>query len=212
MPDISLLRRSRRRAEFVALLARQAVSGGQTVGLLDPAMDRRGTRLEFSGQVFNAAPGTGQGNNLVPEIRRVRRSRSRHDDTLLSRSKSVHQTGGTPSRCKARSPEAGRPRTSSAASRGRYHGRNVTRKGNPPDPALVHASAHHIAMRSAPTCPSPFWGDWAPCTSKPFTKLFRHPGCRSSVVEHSLGKGEVDSSILCTCPWSGNLEPNGDLT
>ncbi len=62
----------------------------------DPAMDRRGTRLEFSGQVFNAAPGTGQGNNLVPEIRRVRRSRSRHDDTLLSRSKSVHQTGGTP--------------------------------------------------------------------------------------------------------------------
>ncbi len=46
--------------------------------------------------IFHATSGPGQRYDLIPEFRGVPVPRSRHRDTLLSQSKSVHQTGGTP--------------------------------------------------------------------------------------------------------------------
>src|SRR5262245_23043917 len=54
----------------------------------------------------------------------------------------------------------------------------------------VSAGVHDDCWRLA--CVSALWQgspQWRPC-------LFLQFCCRSSVVEHSLGKGEVDSSIL----------------
>ena len=42
-----------------------------TVSLLDPAMDRCRARFKLLGEVFDAAPGIGQRNNLFPEFRRL---------------------------------------------------------------------------------------------------------------------------------------------
>ncbi|MEQ3746063.1 MAG: hypothetical protein ABNH53_07500, partial [Henriciella sp.] len=43
------------------------------------------------------APRLGQRNNMLPEFRRVRVPRSRHENILFDRSKIVHQTGGSTS-------------------------------------------------------------------------------------------------------------------
>ena len=45
-------------------------------------MHRRRARLELPGKVFDAAPGPGQREYLLPEFRRVRVPRFRHQDTL----------------------------------------------------------------------------------------------------------------------------------
>jgi hypothetical protein len=87
--DISLLAKLAvllaKASKLVALFARQTVAATAVIAisLLDPAMDRRRARLKLPGQVFYAAPGLRQRNNLFPEFRRVRVPRSRHQDTIL---------------------------------------------------------------------------------------------------------------------------------
>lgn len=75
--DISLLSKlailPAKAAKLLALLAGYTViaTAAITVGLLDPAMDRRSARFELARQILNAAPGSCKGNNLFPELRRI---------------------------------------------------------------------------------------------------------------------------------------------
>ena len=85
-------------AKLLALLAGRTVIAvaAITIGLFDPAMDRRSARLKLARQIPYAADSTRQGNKLFPEIKWVMflvlgmMTRSAHNSDC------VHQTEGTP--------------------------------------------------------------------------------------------------------------------
>lgn len=62
--------------------------------LLQP--DRHNARPELTRQTLTATTRPRQRNNMIPEFRRVRVPCSRHANTLFDKSKSAHQTGGSP--------------------------------------------------------------------------------------------------------------------
>lgn len=78
--------------DMTRLITRAAI----TVGLLDPAMDRRSTRFELARQILNAAPGSRTCNDLFLNsggyafLVLGMMTLSSHN------SECVHQTGGTP--------------------------------------------------------------------------------------------------------------------
>jgi len=79
-----------------------AFFAGQTVrplaiinlDLLDPAMNGRGTGFKLPRQTLHAAPSSCQRNNLIPEFRRVRVPRSRHEKHSPSSSEKCPRNRG----------------------------------------------------------------------------------------------------------------------
>ena len=79
--------------------ARQSIlpSAFLLVGTRDPIADGLRRRLELSGQVVWVAASTDQINHLAAELHRLRKSGSRHDDTVRESVWGVHQSGAIPS-------------------------------------------------------------------------------------------------------------------
>ena len=68
-----------------------------TLGLSHPIAERLCTRFKLATQVFRIPSGSNPLNHLVPELRRIRRSRSRHGGYHLPpKGSGVHQIGSTP--------------------------------------------------------------------------------------------------------------------
>ncbi len=62
-------------------------------GLEDPGADRLGARLEPSGQIDGITPGTHQIDHLLTELRGMRETGFRHEDTFRESVRGLHQTG-----------------------------------------------------------------------------------------------------------------------
>ena len=62
----------------------------------NPLADRLRGWLELLGQADGIAPGTGQVNDLSPELRRIRGTGDRHGRDLLQKHERLNQTGATP--------------------------------------------------------------------------------------------------------------------